>query len=331
MSSDAEWAWRQLRVFVLRRLAPVLAPIWRFVAPFVPYVAFLLTVVTVLGAGVPQVVPGDDPPLSSYWRGWTFAVPLLSILLAHEFGHYFAARFHGVPASLPVFLPMPWSPFGTFGAVIGMPDRIASRRALLDIGAAGPLAGMVLAIPILAYGLTLSDVRPLDPHGLMEGQSLLYLLMKRVFVGVIQPGHDVFLHPVAFAGWTGLFITMINLLPVGQLDGGHVAYALFGEKQDRYGARIRTALLPLCGINLVRNLWPVYRAGWEAEAAKLAITNSLFWLFWFVLLGGILWLSGGKHPPVDDGEKLGPVRRVIAVGSLVLFVLLFMPAPLTVQ
>jgi membrane-associated protease RseP (regulator of RpoE activity) len=259
-------------------------------------------------------------------------VPLLGILVTHEFGHYFAAKIHGVRASLPYFIPMPFSPFGTFGAVIGMPDRIPSRRQLLDIGAAGPLAGLVVALPVVAWGLAHSEVKPLTPHGLIEGQSILYWLMKKAFVPqAIGPGEDVYLHPTAFAGWAGLFVTMLNLIPVGQTDGGHIAYALFGKKQDRYAPWIRNALLPLF----------VYNAGMAMSAQRVAgypegwfgyvTANSSSWLVWWVLLGVLARVGGGNHPPIDDDhEPLGPVRKTIAIVSLVLFGLLFMRVPFIV-
>lgn len=263
--------------------------------------------------------------------GASYAAALLGILLTHEFGHYFAARLRRVPASLPYFLPMPLSPFGTWGAIIGMPERITSRRALLEIGAAGPLAGLAVALPLLVYGLSLSPVKPLEPGSLMEGQCLLYLLVKRLVVGPIPAGYDVFLHPVAFAGWAGLFVTMINLLPYGQLDGGHIAYALLGPRQNRIGRWVRWATLPVFLFNLASQLAPLARRGFEREAVSLALSNSAFWLVWFGMLTLMARVSGPDHPPTDPGEELGPARTAIAVLCLVLFVLLFMPAPLVVS
>jgi membrane-associated protease RseP (regulator of RpoE activity) len=262
--------------------------------------------------------------------GWTFAVPLLAILLFHEFGHYIAARIHRVDASLPYFIPLPiLSPFGTMGAVIQMRGRIRSRNALLDIGAAGPLAGLVVAIPVLALGLSLSEVSP-TPEGpyWQEGQSLLYLAMKRLILGPIPEGYDVMLHPTAFAGFAGLLVTMMNLVPWGQLDGGHVAYALLGRRQNRYARVFRALLIPLFLFNLARFLLPIALGQSEASMG-LAVSNSLFWLMWYAVLGVIGRLSGGAdHPPTEPGE-LSPVRRVVAVVTLAFFVLLFMPAPLT--
>ncbi|MCU0693841.1 MAG: site-2 protease family protein [Polyangiaceae bacterium] len=299
-----------------------------------PTVLFVATVVCVLLAGVEQVghTPGEAFPLTLL-RGWVFAVPLLSILLAHEFGHYTAARLHGVPASLPYFIPVPpmLSIIGTMGAVIGMRGRISTRKALLDIGAAGPLAGMVVAVPVLAVGLQLSEVKPTgDPGYLQEGQSLLYMLIKYVTVGPIPDGYDVFLHPVAFAGWVGLFLTMINLLPVGQLDGGHIAYALFGPKQNKLARMVHGALPLLFLYNLWANFQPYVAHGTLSEQWDLPLGSSLFWLVWFGLLFVMRRWSGRDHPPTDPGE-LDSARRIVAVFSLALFVFLFMPTPLAIR
>jgi membrane-associated protease RseP (regulator of RpoE activity) len=289
---------------------------------------FLLTVVSVFWTGAAQ-----DPQFQSFnprhwpeiWRGWPFALPLLAILVAHESGHYIAARLHRVPASLPYFIPLPiLSPFGTMGAIIGMSGRIRSRSALLDIGAAGPLAGMAVALPVLAFGLSKSSIAPNSEHYWQEGQSLLYMLMKRVFVGPIPEGADVQIHPTAFAGWVGLLITMINMLPWGQLDGGHIAYALFGERHHAIARWLRRALLGLFAYNLIKFLLPVVLA---RSPLGYAIPNSLFWLVWYGFTGLIAKISGGgDHPPFEPGE-LGPGRRAIAWLCLILFVLLFMPTP----
>lgn len=297
-------------------------------------VLFAATTITVFvtGAGVASVQDlSETPLLELVQRGASFAVPLLSILLFHEFGHYIAARLHRVDASLPYFIPLPpgISPFGTMGAVIAMRGRIRSRNALLDIGASGPLAGLVVALPVLAYGLSLSTVGP-NPasHYMQEGQSLLYLAFKRAIVGPIPEGYDVQLHPTAFAGWAGLFVTMINLLPWGQLDGGHVAYALFGTRQNRFARWIRLSLLPLFLYNLAVFALPVvlHRSRLPLE---IAVSNSLFWLVWFFVTGLIARFSGGPDHPTTEPGELSPARRVIAVITLVFFFLLFMPTPIS--
>jgi membrane-associated protease RseP (regulator of RpoE activity) len=291
-----------------------------------PLILFLLTVVTVFRAGALQ--EGAPDGLGSLLLGWKFAVPLLAILLAHEFGHFVAAVLHRVRASLPYFLPVPVGYLGTFGAVIAMPDRIRSRNALLDIGAAGPLAGMVIALPVLAIGLSLSAVEPISPVGYaQEGQSLLYLLMKRLFVGPIPAGHDVILHPTAFAGWVGFLITMINLLPWGQLDGGHIAYALLGERQHRLARWLRRGLLLLFAYNLWIFLMPVLRGASNMPYVQ-AFMNSSFWLIWFGITALLALVSrGADHPPFDPGELSKP-RRFVAWLCLGLFVALFMPTPM---
>lgn len=259
-------------------------------------------------------------------KGWVFAVPLLAILLVHEFGHYVMARWHRVPASLPMFIPFP-NLFGTMGAVIAMKGRIRTRDALVDIGAAGPLAGLAMALPVTALGLALSKVEPVAGRTgiLVEGDSLLYLGLKRLVVGPIPAGHDVWLHPVAFAGWAGLFVTMMNLLPVGQLDGGHVAYALLGRRHDRLSKWILGALgLHALGVAL----WCLAQARWSYAAANL--TPALIWGMWALLGRGLLRMSGDRHPPTND-HATTPGRRVVAWVTLGLFVLLFMPLPIRLQ
>lgn len=294
---------------------------------------FVLTALSVLYTGAhysdAQQAPHAGAGLIGFLaRGIPFAFPLLIILLVHEFGHYIAARIHKVPASLPYFIPLPiLSPFGTMGAVISMKDTIRSRAALLDIGASGPLAGLVVALPVTLYGLATSPVRPIVGPGLQEGQSLLYLALKHLAVGTIPPGHDVFLNPVAFAGWTGLFVTALNLIPIGQLDGGHIAFALLGEKQNRFATILHWGLLIMFALNLAYFVLPVVRNQHWSELGQ-AINNSLFWLVWYLLLGWMKRASGVNHPPTEPGE-LGAGRKAIAVFCLVLFVLLFMPAPLT--
>lgn len=296
---------------------------------------FGLTALTVLHAGAAAQSMGDersmfrqllDPAFLAH--GASFAVPLLAILVTHEFGHYFAAKLHGVPASLPYFIPLPGMGAGTLGAVISMKGSIRSRNALLDIGAAGPLAGLVVALPVLLWGLAHSAVQENPETGYMqEGQSLLYVLLKRLAVGEIPAGHDVWLHPTAYAGWFGLLLTMLNLLPWGQLDGGHIAYALLGERQHKVASFFRWALLGLVGYNLVRFVLPVL-LGRSELALSMAIGNSVFWLIWFVLLGVLARLSGGaEHPPCEPGA-LSPGRRVVAWCCLGLFVVLFMPTPM---
>jgi membrane-associated protease RseP (regulator of RpoE activity) len=290
---------------------------------FVATFAALLLTGAFYGGNIPENATWSET-LRALPSGWKFAVPLMAILLVHELGHYVAARIHRVPASLPFFVPAPYlSPFGTFGAVILMPDRIKRRDALLDIGAAGPLAGLVVAIPVVIIGLSTSVVEPLPPMYQMEGQSLFYLAAKRIVLGPIAEGSDVLMNATAFAGWTGLFVTALNLLPIGQLDGGHIAYALVGPRWDRWAKWVHRMLLAVFAFNVVRFLLPTFEQG---GSVAQAIGNSTFWLFWFLILGWMRRRTGMNHPPFDAGP-LSPGRRLVAAGCLVLFVLLFMPTP----
>lgn len=261
------------------------------------------------------------------WRaGLPYSIPLMSILLAHELGHYIAARIHRVPASPPYFVPMPLPPLGTMGAVILMRNRIQGRNALFDIGAAGPLAGLAVAIPVLIYGIAQSPVQP-EPHGvayLMEGRSLLYLGLLYAIKGPIPAGQDIMLSPTAFAGWAGLLVTMLNLIPSVQLDGGHVAYALLGDRYERVSRMVRRLLLPF-GIAVALSYgWPAFVAGKRGDALWAEATPGFQWLTWWMLLSLMARRGQREHPPTDPGV-LSPRRRALAVLTLSLFVLLFMP------
>jgi membrane-associated protease RseP (regulator of RpoE activity) len=310
----------------LRSSAPPPEPQTR---PWVHFALFALTLISMLLTAM-NFYGGAPPGHSVLGYAAYQAVSLLGILLIHELGHYVAARLHRVPASPPYFIPLPLlGLFGTLGAVITMNDRIRSRKALLDIGAAGPLAGLVVALPVLAWGLSLSEVTPRsDGHYLQEGQSILYWLMKRLVLGPIPDTHDVQLHPMALAGWGGLLLTMINLLPWGQLDGGHIAYALFGEQQNRFARWVRRGLLVAFLYNVYVFLLPMAlgrsQQGWEA-----ALVSSTFWLIWYGITAVMTRFSGSDHPPFED-EPLGVGRQATAVLCLALFVLLFLPTPLSV-
>ncbi len=298
----------------------------------VPWILFVLTVVSVFVTGMSAQGSG----VARWFSGWTFAVPLLAILMAHEAGHYVASRIHRVPASLPYFIPFPlFSPFGTMGAVILMRGRIRSARALLDIGAAGPLAGMLVAIPVMILGLSLSPVEPRSTSNyIQEGQSLLYWLLKRVVLGPIPETHDVMLHPTAFAAWAGFFVTFLNLLPFGQLDGGHVAYALFNRRHDAWSRRmvwVPALLILYNGWEHARGLLiQAYRGGFSSVSEgqiTQSITSTMLWLVLLVLIVVMRNRAGAEHPPVDE-PGLSPGRRVIGYVTLGLFLLLFMPSPL---
>ncbi len=270
---------------------------------------FIATVFSTLLIGA--MWAGEDP-LTNPLAGAPFSASLMGILLAHELGHYLVARYYGVAATLPYFIPMPLpiNPLGTFGAFISMKEPVTNRRALLGIGAAGPLAGFVVTIPILILGLSLSAVEPIPtelPPGqqiVMEGNSILYLGLKYLMFGRVLPsnGIDVTLHPVAFAGWAGLLVTALNLLPAGQLDGGHIVYALLGERTRQLTWVVILALVGL----------------------------GLFWNGW-LLWAALVFFLGRRHAVLlDDITPLDGPRKIIAIAVVVLFFLIFTPAPLTI-
>lgn len=269
-------------------------------------VLFALTVVSVLYAGALMQAPDYLWPLTHPLAGLPFAAGLLSILVAHELGHYLVSRRLGVATSLPYFIPMPLNLFGTMGAIIRTRQPMRNRRQVLAIGSAGPLAGLVVAIPVLLVGLMNSTVHPIinQPGALLEGNSILYALLKFLVFGRFLPGGgvDVFLHPVAFGAWAALLVTGLNLIPAGQLDGGHVSYALFG-KNARWISRL--AVLATFALVLV---W----SGW--------------WLFALLLLA-----FGQRHAePLDEITPLRQREKLLAIGVLLVFVLLFIPVPMTI-
>jgi membrane-associated protease RseP (regulator of RpoE activity) len=269
-------------------------------------VLFLLTVMSVLltatvsdeavsaaeGARLSDVVRTAFATRAAVIHGTQFTVSLLAILLAHEFGHYIAARIHKVDTSLPFFIPLPiLSPFGTMGAVIRMRGAIPTRRALLDIGASGPLAGLCLAVPIYYYGAAHSRIVPVNGAGNELGESLLLKLLDHLASPNVPEGHTLLLSPFAFAAWAGMFVTMINLLPVGQLDGGHVAYALFGKRQDVYARNVHRATFAffVCAVAVHTVLG--LRAGVGIAGIGSKVVGSLFWLSWFQMLAILGTLS----------------------------------------
>lgn len=260
-------------------------------------------------------------------NGAQFAGTLLTILVAHELGHYIAARIHKVDASLPFFLPMPLiSPFGTMGAVIRMRGVIPTRRALLDIGASGPLAGLAFAIPLYAWGVSHSSFVAASGDNLIElGESVLIKGFDRWFAPEAPEGMLLVYSPVAFGAWGGLFVTMINLLPVGQLDGGHVAYALFGPKQDGYAKLVHRSMLVFFGVAVVGHLsrdWASGR-GFSAMLIGRHVSNSIFWLVWFQILAVLGTLATRARPggTTNDPAEAGTLTirtRIIAIVGLVM-------------
>ena len=233
--------------------------------------------------------------------GWQFSLALMAILTAHELGHFFQCLRYRVPASLPFFIPMPFSPIGTMGAVIGMQASLANRRSLFDIAITGPLAGLVPAIVFSVIGLSLSKVGPISDDSLMLGEPLIFKLLAYWIVGPLPEGTDIQLHPLGFAGWVGIFITALNLFPISQLDGGHVLYALLREKAHVVAMAVFAFLL------MGTVVWGY--TGWT--------------LMIFLLL-----MMGIRHPPTSHDEMpLGPKRTTIGWLSLPFVIVGFTPTP----
>jgi len=268
----------------------------------VPLILFFATVLTTLFAGALQQGINLLKEPFRLWEVYPFSISIMTILLGHEMGHYFASKAHKTKATLPYFIPAP-SIIGTFGAFIKMKSPIFTRKALIDIGATGPLVGFILSLIASIIGLKMSKVVPLTTQGddfLMLGDSILFSLLVKVILGEVSASYDVLLSPVAFAGWIGLFVTSMNLIPVGQLDGGHIAYALFG-RYHFYISRVFIFIIVLLGI--------------------------FYWHGWLVWAALLLFL-GLNHPPILVWEyRLSLIRKIVGALSFVLFILTFVPAP----
>ncbi len=290
----------------------------------------LITLLSVLFTGA--VLEKMDLPTSfaDWLNGLPMMFAMMSILTAHEFGHYFAARYHKVAVTLPYFIPLPApiSPVGTLGAFIQLRSPFINKKQLFDIGVAGPLAGLIFAIPLTIWGVLHSPIQALTGGGTLEGNSIFYLTIKYLLHGQLLPsfdhyaswpvykqfafllvgripaggGHDIMINSFTLAAWFGLFVTAMNLLPVGQLDGGHLVYCLLGEKSHWLGKSF-VGLMSLAGIFI-----------WTG------------WLLWAVL---IILVIGTKHPaPLNELVPLGTPRTVLAYFMIILFIILFMPTPL---
>ena len=255
----------------------------------------------------PQAPP-DQGALAFWLHGLWYSVPVLAILGVHEAGHYLACRAYGVDATPPVYLPAPLPLTGTLGAFIRIRDIIPNRRALFDIGVAGPFAGFVVAIPALVIGLALSRPGPPAPDldAIVLGHPLVHQAVQYMLWGTLPDGHVLHLHPAARAAWFGLLATALNLFPMAQLDGGHVTYALVGP-----------------------------RARWVTLAGAVALVGltvlSTAWIAWALLMAVVLTVSGVTHPPTgDDGPGLDRRRRLLALAAAVVFALCFTPLPVDV-
>jgi membrane-associated protease RseP (regulator of RpoE activity) len=283
--------------------------------PWINIALFVATIFTTLAAGA--AMAGDDllgavlsgsleEIVQAVLAGAPFTIALLGILGVHELGHYFAAKIHGVQATLPYFIPLPVIGFGTLGAFINIKTPMKNRKVLFDIGMSGPIAGLIVAVPLMLIGLYLSSENYVPagyfgPGWTLEqlGSSAIVNALLDVVVRV-PPGRTLLIHPIFFAAWLGFFLTGINLLPVGQLDGGHAAYALLGRRAY-YVAIITFFLLILAG-------------------ALLSI-NWFIWAF-FILIGGL------RHPPpMNDITDPGPARKLIGILAIILFLLIVTPIP----
>jgi membrane-associated protease RseP (regulator of RpoE activity) len=283
-------------------------------------VLFLLTALTTTAAGALNYagfVSGfSGAPITLSWvqlglNGLWFSVPFLGFLTAHEFGHYFAARWHGLRPSLPYFIPFPplVLPTGSLGAVIVFRGHFPDRRVLFDFAAGGPVAGFVVAVIALALGLSWSPVEPLPANfeGAWLAEPLMFQWLSQALAPAAPPGTSLNLHPTAFAGWLGLLFTMMNLVPIGQLDGGHITYAVV-----RRGSR-----------------WVTLTA-FAALAVFIFVFDAKSWILWAGILLVLMYFFGWEHPPaLDDDLPLDPLRLVAVALVIAIFVVSFMAVPIS--
>jgi membrane-associated protease RseP (regulator of RpoE activity) len=287
MAPESSWDWQEVR--------PVETPHRRVLMPVLLFIATCLSTL--------YVSVGDPLNWQGFMLGLRYAIPVMTILVCHEMGHFIQAWRYGVYSSLPYFIPMPFSPIGTFGAVISMEPRMGHRKALFDIGISGPLAGLVPTIIFLVIGLHYSKVGLPSRYGDVYGDPLLFQYLAEWIKGPIPKYKVLYLDPMAFAGWVGLLITSLNLMPIGQLDGGHIFYALLRKKANRIAS-----LLLLIAIGLVAAI-PSLRS-------------------WFIMLF-LLIMMGPSHPPTaNDDEPLGWFRIVLGWLTLAFIIIGFTPTPI---
>ena len=286
----------------------------------------LLTLVTTTVGGIDFYASfvsdlGRRPISGGFWSllvgGLWFSVPAMAILGAHEMGHYLACRYYGLRSSLPYFLPMPpFLPipgvgllklgFGTLGAVIRIREPILWRRVLFDIGIGGPLAGVLVAFPVMVFALAASRIVPYVPTPNSEtyGDPLAFQLVAHWIFGPVRDGYTINLHPAGFAAWFGMLVTSLNLIPAGQLDGGHIAYACVGRRA-------------------------IWLTGLSCIAAIVGgVLLTPMWLFWLVFMSMLFTATGWRHAPVlDEGAPLGVTRWVLTFIAIAVLALCFMPIP----
>jgi membrane-associated protease RseP (regulator of RpoE activity) len=276
----------------------------------------MVTVVTTTSVGANWYLAflGDFAPLPGLpmsvpqllLRGFWYSGTILAILGCHELGHYFACRYYDVDASLPFFLPFPLAITGTLGAFIKIKEPIPTKRMLFDIGIAGPIAGFLVAVPALFIGVALSHVARVPPDftGFEIGEPLLFKLATKMLWGTIEEGYSMNMHPMAFGAWFGLLATALNLFPVGQLDGGHISYAVLGR---------RSTYVTLGTLVVIMILAFFYSS----------------WIVWTGLMIVMLFLFGPHHPRVfDEHVPLDRPRLILALFALVMFAVCFTPAPI---
>jgi membrane-associated protease RseP (regulator of RpoE activity) len=308
---------------------------------FIHSILFILTFITTTIAGV-EWTTGLFPPyeFSTLAKGLPYSLSILTIITFHEFGHYFAAKFHKVKSTLPFYIPLPpiqyFLNFGTMGAVIKTKSPIYSRKAMFDIGVGGPIAGFVATLAILIYGFL--NVPPVDyilqihpdyfspDYGkeglqLVFGDSILFILLREIFVRpdtFFPPMSEIYHYPYLCAGWFGLFITSMNMIPVGQLDGGHISYTMFGDKKHFAISSISFIIIFVFGLvgMLDSTLGLNLGFGWSG------------WLFWSLILYFIIRL---KHPPIPDYSELDTKRKVLGWISFLIFILSFTPEPIIIE
>ena len=278
-------------------------------------VLFVLTVLTTTAAGIDHYAAfrADFLPVTPVWRasliwpGLFYSVTILAILGCHELGHYFACRYYDVDASLPFFLPVPTPLTGTLGAFIRIREPIPTKRMLFDIGIAGPLAGFAVAVPALLLGVSMSHVAKLPPdfRGFELGEPPLFKLVEWLIWGSVPDGYSLNLHPIGFAAWFGLLATALNLFPVGQLDGGHISYAVLGRRSTYVTLAM---VLVAIGLSFL----------------------SASWVVWTGLMVAMLFVFGPRHPRTfDEDVPIDRTRRWMALAALIMLALCFTPAPIS--
>jgi membrane-associated protease RseP (regulator of RpoE activity) len=309
-----------------------------------PHDAIIYKMTGSAGGINPELLPSDAVYQSMLLMGLQYTLALLGILGAHEMGHYLVARYHKVHTTPPFFIPMPLSILGTLGAVIAMREPAPNRRIQFDIGIAGPLAGLIVAVPVMYIGLLNTPIRSsqdfidslpdayLEENPsisiLHEGQSIAYLAMKYLVYGRIVPDgeQDVWLHPITFAAWAGFLVTALNLLPVGQLDGGHILFGLLGDRARKWRIPILVAVVVLALSGTVRDL------ALTGEIAGTPLLEKLpGWSGWWLWAAIIYFMLRNHAPVLDEITGLDTNRKVLGIAMLVVFLLLFMPTPIILE